>query len=62
MSNFNKNFNPFRGLSLDELIESYLYFSAVEDSEAVSLVGDAYNEDIYLDLRDFGIGTADFPK
>jgi len=61
MSNFNKHFNPFRGLSLDELIESYLYFSAVEDSEAVSLVADAYDADIYMDLRSFGIGSSDFP-
>jgi hypothetical protein len=61
MSYFNKYFNPFRGLSVEELIESYLYFHIVEDKEAVSLVADAYDEDIYIDLRDFGIATTDYP-
>jgi len=48
-------------MSVDELTESYVYFSAVEDSEAVSLVADAYDADIYMDLRSFGIGSSDFP-
>jgi len=46
---------------VEELIESYLYFHIVEDKEAVSLVADAYDEDIYIDLRDFGIATTDYP-
>jgi hypothetical protein len=69
MHNFKQHLNPFVGMSVDELTESYVYFSAVEDSEAVSLVADAYDADIYMDLRSFGnmdlrsfgIGSSDFP-
>jgi len=61
MHNFKQHLNPFVGMSVDELTESYIYFSAVEDSEAVSLVADAYDADIYMDLRSFGIGSSDFP-
>jgi hypothetical protein len=61
MHNFKQQLNPFVGMSVDELTESYVYFSHIEDVEAVSLVADAYDADIYMDLRSFGIGSSDFP-
>ena len=59
-SNFNKRFNPFRGLCHEELVLSFLYFVECNDVEAVALVCDAYDEDTYLDLTCFGISTRDF--
>jgi hypothetical protein len=54
------DYNPFRGLSHDELVLSFLYFVECGDAEAVSLVSDAYDEDTYIDLRPFGISTSDY--
>ena len=52
--------NPFRGMSHKELVMSYLIFSAMEDIEAVHMVSDAFDDDVYIDLREFGISTTDF--
>ena len=54
------NNNPFRGMSHKELVMSYLIFSAMEDIEAVHMVSDAFDADVYIDLREFGISTTDF--
>jgi hypothetical protein len=61
MFNFNKYFNPFRGLSAEELVLAYVQYSDDEDPEAVRLVVDAYNEETFISLEGFGIGTQDFP-
>lgn len=61
MSDFNERFNPFRGLCHEELVEAYTYYSAWNDREATDMVASAYNEDVWMDLRDFGIGTSDHP-
>ena len=61
MSNFNNYFNPFRGLSHEELVESYVYYSAIgDDTEAIELVGEAFDEDTYIDLTPFQISTRDY--
>ena len=31
------------------------------DSEGCALVADAYDEDVWIDLSEFGIGTSDHP-
>lgn len=59
MSNFNHSFNPFRGLCHEELVISFLYMTDCGDAEGVALVMDAYDEDTFLDLSDFGISTRD---
>ena len=53
-------FNPFRDLSHEELTEAYKYYYYTDDVEAVALVCDAYDEDTFIDLSDFGISTRDF--
>ena len=40
MSDFNKYFNPFRGLSAEELVLAYVQYSGDTDDEAVRMVGD----------------------
>jgi len=55
------NYNPFRGLCHEELVIAYLQFTACDDVEAVALVCDAYDEDVWMDLTEFGIGTIDHP-
>ena len=55
------NYNPFRGLCHEELVLSFLYFVECADVEAVALVCDAYDEDTYVDLTEFGISTSDYP-
>tara|TARA_R100001440_G_scaffold24808_1_gene40281 strand:+ start:600 stop:770 length:171 start_codon:yes stop_codon:yes gene_type:complete len=54
-------YNPFRGLCHEELVLAYLQYSDDEDNEAVSLVAVAYDEDTYIDLTEFNIGTSDYP-
>ena len=61
MDNFNEYFNPFRGLCHEELVEAYVYYAGCGDREATSMVADAYNEDTWVDLSEFGIGTSDHP-
>ena len=61
MFNFNKYFNPFRGLSAEELVLAYVQYSGDEDPEAVRLVADAYTEETFISLEGFKIGTSDFP-
>jgi len=61
MSNFNKYFNPFRGLSAEELVLAYVQYSDDTDDDAVRMVGDAYHEETFMSLQGFGIGTRDFP-
>ena len=61
MSNFNKYFNPFRGLSAEELVLAYVQYSGDTDDDAVRMVGDAYHEETFMSLQGFGIGTRDFP-
>ena len=56
----NNMFNPFRDLSHEELTEAYKYYYYTDDVEAVALVCDAYDEDTFIDLSDFGISTRDF--
>ena len=55
------NYNPFRGLDHDELVIAYVQFSGSDDREAVALVADSYDEDVWMDLTEFGIGTTDHP-
>ena len=57
---FSNMFNPFRDLSHEELAEAYEYYYHTDDVEAVALVCDAFDEDIYLDLTELGISTRDF--
>ena len=57
---FSNMFNPFRDLSHEELAEAYEYYYYTDDGEAVALVCDAFDEDIYLDLTELGISTRDF--
>jgi len=52
--------NPFNGMSHKELVMSYLIFSAMEDREGLHMVSDAFDADVYIDLREFGISTTDF--
>ena len=61
MSDFNKYFNPFRGLSAEELVLAYVQYSDDTDDDAVRMVGDAYHEETFMSLQGFGIGTRDFP-
>ncbi len=61
MSNFNKYFNPFRGLSAEELVLAYVQYSGDTDDDAVRMVADAYTEETFISLEGFGIGTSDFP-
>jgi len=61
MSNFNENFNPFRGLSAEELVLAYVQYSFYIDDDAVRMVADAYHEETFMSLEGFGIGTRDFP-
>ena len=51
---------PVNGMSHKELVMSYLIFSVMEDHEAVHMVSDAFDADVYIDLREFGISTTDF--
>ena len=53
-------FNPFRELCMDEKVLAYEYFTDVQDTEALRLIEDAWDEDIYIDLRSFGITTRDY--
>jgi len=57
---FRQFFNPFRGCSHEELVLAYVQFSGYADREAVALVAEAYDEDTFIDLREFGISTRDF--
>jgi len=52
--------NPFNGMSHKELVMSYLIFSVMEDEEAIHMVSDAFDVDVYIDHREFGISTTDF--
>ena len=52
--------NPFNGMSHKELVVSYIIYSVTDDVEAVRMVSDAFDADVYLDLREFGISTTDF--
>ena len=52
--------NPSNGMSHKELVMSYLIFSVMEDEEAIHMVSDAFDADVYIDLREFGISTTDF--
>ena len=55
------NYNPFRGLCHEELVLAYVQFSCSHDRAAVALVATAYDEDVWIDLTEFGIGTSDHP-
>ena len=55
------NYNPFIGLSAEELVFAYVKYSCDMDDEAVRLVGDAYHEETFISLEGFGIGTRDYP-
>ena len=57
---FKHSFNPFRGCSHEELVLAYLFMSDEYDHEGVALVAEAYDEDTFIDLREFGISTRDF--
>jgi hypothetical protein len=35
--------------------------SDANDHEGTALVAEAFNEDVWMDLREFNIGTADHP-
>jgi|LULE01.1.fsa_nt_gb hypothetical protein len=60
-SDFKHSFNPFRGCSPDELVLAYCFMSDANDHEGTALVAEAFNEDVWMDLREFNIGTADHP-
>ena len=47
-------FNPFRELCVEE------HFTHEGDIEALRLIEDAWDEDIYIDLREFQITTKDY--
>ena len=53
-------FNPFRELCAEEKVLAYEYFTGTDDREALRLIEDAWDEDIYIDLRSFGITTRDY--
>jgi len=53
-------FNPFRELNAEEKILAYENFTYTDDREALRLIEDAWDEDIYIDLRMFGITTRDY--
>ena len=62
MSNFKLQamFNPFRELNSEEKILAYENFTYTHDKEALRLIEDAWDEDIYIDLREFNITTRDY--
>lgn len=53
-------FNPFRELNAEEKVLAYECFSDTDDREALRLIEDAWDEDVYIDLRSFGITTRDY--
>ncbi len=53
-------FNPFRELCADEKVLAYEYFTNCKDTEALRMIEDAWDDDIYIDLRCFGITTRDY--
>jgi hypothetical protein len=59
-SNFKQMFNPFRELCADEKVLAYEHFADTDDREALRLIEDAWDEDVYIDLRSFGITTRDY--
>jgi|TARA_R100000482_G_C5087825_1_gene129330 hypothetical protein len=53
-------FNPFRELCVEEKVLAYEHFTHEGDIEALRLIEDAWDEDIYIDLREFQITTKDY--
>ena len=53
-------YNPFRELNAEEKILAYENFTHTDDREALRLIEDAWDEDVYIDLRSFGITTRDY--
>ena len=53
-------FNPFRELCADEKVLAYEHFADTDDREALRLIEDAWDEDVHIDLRSFGITTRDY--
>lgn len=61
---YNKNlihmYNPFTQLCSEEKALAYCRFSDTGDKEAMRMIEDALDDDVYVDLREFKISTRDY--
>jgi hypothetical protein len=52
--------NPFTQLCTQEKALAYCRYNDRGDKEAMRLIEDALDEDLYIDLREFQITTRDY--
>tara|TARA_B100000963_G_scaffold348304_1_gene355650 strand:+ start:1452 stop:1616 length:165 start_codon:yes stop_codon:yes gene_type:complete len=53
-------YNPFTQLCSEEKALAYCRFSDTGDKEAMRMIEDALDDDVYVDLREFKISTRDY--
>ena len=52
--------NPFLQLCTEEKALAYCRYSDKGDTDAMRMIEDALDEDLYIDLREFQITTRDY--